>query len=307
MNQEYVDTVRLLLAVAPVVFRPKHFAMKGGTALNLFLQDMPRLSVDIDVVFTDHTLGRDESLRAIAADLTVAKSELTRLGFRASLPTTRSGDDVKLLVNADGAQVKVEVNFVFRGTVLPVTPRPLTAAAQDLFTTDLVLPVLAPEELYGSKLIAAMDRQHPRDMFDVWKMLEQFDWRPSFVDCFVAYLAGHNRPVHEVLFPKKLPLEPAFTNEFSGLTTEAVLLSVLEETQERVLTQLPRALTSAHRKFLLSLVRAEPEWSLMPFTHLEHLPALQWKLLNLRKLKSRDARRFAAQYDELAARLEALS
>jgi len=58
MNQDYVDTVRLLLTVAPVVFRPPRFALKGGTALNLFVQDMPRLSVDIDVVFTDHTLDR---------------------------------------------------------------------------------------------------------------------------------------------------------------------------------------------------------------------------------------------------------
>lgn len=152
-----------------------------------------------------------------------------------------------------------------------------------------------------------MDRQHPRDMFDVWKMLERLGWQSSFVDCFVAYLAGHNRPVHEVLFPKRLPLEPAFTNEFSGLTSGVVALTVLQETQERVISQLPRVLTSRHREFLLSLVRAEPDWSLMPFVHLQHLPALQWKLLNLRNLKSRNARRFAAQHDELAARFGSLS
>jgi hypothetical protein len=67
--------------------------------------------------------------------------------------------------------------------------------------------------------------------------------------------------------------------------------------------QLPRSLTKNHRDFLLSLLRAEPEWGLLPFANLQHLPALQWKLLNLRKLKSRDARRFAAQEHELAARL----
>lgn len=120
MNQEYVDTVRLLLAIAPAVFRPPHFALKGGTALNLFLHDMPRLSVDIDVVFTDYTLGREDALRTIAIDLKAAKSEIAGLGFRASLPTTKSGDDVKLFVEGNGLQVKVEVNFVFRGTVLPV-------------------------------------------------------------------------------------------------------------------------------------------------------------------------------------------
>ena len=307
MNQEYVDTVRLLLAIAPAVFQSPRFALKGGTALNLFLHDMPRLSVDIDVVFTDHMLDRETALRAIAADLKAAKSAISALGYRAILPTTKSGDNVKLSVEGNGLQVKVEVNFVFRGTVLPVTLRPPMPLAQELFTTDITLPVLDPSELYGGKLVAAMDRQHPRDMFDVLKMLERFGWQSSFVDCFVAYLAGHNRPVHEVVFPKKLPLQHAFTNEFTGLTNDEVALALLEQTQERLMRELPRALTSRHRKFLLSLVSAEPQWELMPFDKLQHLPALQWKLLNLRKLKMRDAGRFAAQHDELAARFKNLA
>src|SRR6266404_4995957 len=164
MNQEYVDTVRLLLAIAPAVFQSPRFALKGGTALNLFLHEMPRPSVDIDVVFTDHALGREDALRAIAADLKAAKTAISALGYRASLPTTKSGDDVKLFVEDNGLRIKVEVNFVFRGTVLPVTQRPLMPIAQELFTSDIVLPVLDPAELYGGKLVAALDRQHPRDV-----------------------------------------------------------------------------------------------------------------------------------------------
>jgi hypothetical protein len=302
MNQEYVDTVRLMLAIAPAVFRSPRFALKGGTALNLFVQDMPRLSIDVDVVFTDHTLDREAALLAIAADLKDIKSAISAMGHRAVLPTTKSGDEVKLAIAGNGVQVKVEVNFVFRGTVLPVVQLPLAPTAQELFTTDIALPVLDTAELYGGKLVAAMDRQHPRDIFDVLKMIEKFGWQPSFVDCFVAYLAGHNRPIHEVLFPKKLPLGPAFTNEFSGMTRDGVALSLLEQTQERLITQLPRALSASHRDFLLSLANAEPRWELMPFTHLQHLPALRWKLLNLRKLQARDPRRFSAQHDELAAK-----
>jgi predicted nucleotidyltransferase component of viral defense system len=105
MNQEYVDTVRLLLAIAPGVFQSPRFALKGGTALNLFLHDMPRLSVDIDVVFTDHTLGREDALRAIAADLKAAKSAISAMGYRASLPTAKSGDEVKLFVEGNGLQI----------------------------------------------------------------------------------------------------------------------------------------------------------------------------------------------------------
>jgi len=172
--------------------------MKGGTELNLFVQDMPRLSVDIDVVFVDHTLDRAAALQAIAGDLRAVKSAISKMRHRAVMPTTRSGDGVKLFVESDGSRIKVEVNFVFRGTVLPIVQSPLVQAAQDLFTTDITLPVLDTAELYGSKLVAAMDRQHPRDIFDVMKMVERFGWEPSFVDCFVAYLAGHNRPVHMV-------------------------------------------------------------------------------------------------------------
>jgi hypothetical protein len=91
------------------------------------------------------------------------------------------------------------------------------------------------------------------------------------------------------------------------MTRDGVPLDLLEKTQERLIAQLPRALSTSHREFLLSLVRAEPAWELMPFNHLQHLPALQWKLLNLRKLKSRDATRFSAQRDELAAKFKSLS
>ena len=303
MNPRYVDTVRVLLAVAPVVFRSPRFALKGGTALNLFVHDMPRLSVDIDVVFTDHTLNREDALQAIVADLKATKSAISARGFRAHLPSAKGGENVKLLVEGNGQQVKVEVNFVLRGTVLSVIHRPLAPRAQELFTTDISLPVLDLPELYGGKLVAAMDRQHPRDMFDVLQMLERFGWRSSFVDCFVAYLAGHNRPVHEVLFPNRLPLEPAFSNEFAGLTIDELALAALEQTQARLIEELPRALTSRHREFLLSLVSAEPAWDLMPFATLQHLPATQWKLINLRKLKKSNPGRFSAQRDTLVSRL----
>jgi hypothetical protein len=61
-------------------------------------------------------------------------------------------------------------------------------------------------------------------------------------------------------------------------------------------------MTTRHREFLLSLVRAEPAWELMPFNNLSALPALKWKILNLEKLRKSNAKRFAAQYNELLAR-----
>ena len=306
MNDNYINTVRLLLAIAPAVFRSPRFAMKGGTALNLFVQDLPRLSVDIDVVFIDHTLDREAALQAIGEDLLAAKSLINKMGYRTSLPTNKSGDDVKLLVEAPDARVKVEVNFVFRGTMLPTVRARLCDRAQDVFTTDIEVPMLEASELYGSKLVAAMDRQHPRDMFDVMRMREQHALDGSIVDCFVAYLAGHNRPVHEVLFPRPLPLEPTFTNEFEGMTLEPIKLLTLQATQRHLISELPRALSASHREFLLSIVRADPDWDLMPFQHLAELPAVRWKLLNLERLRSRDRKRFDEQYRELATKLESI-
>jgi predicted nucleotidyltransferase component of viral defense system len=65
MNQIYLDTARMLTRVATQVFVDDTFALKGGTAINLFVRDMPRLSVDLDLIFSDHTLPRKEALARI--------------------------------------------------------------------------------------------------------------------------------------------------------------------------------------------------------------------------------------------------
>jgi hypothetical protein len=186
MKQEYIDTVRLLIDIAPDVFASPRFAMRGGTAINLFVQDMPRLSVDIDVVFTDHTLARDDALQAIQNDLKVAAARLAARGLSVTTPKRPDGEDVKLFARNDLAEVKIEVNHIFRGTLLPTKAVPLTQTAQDMFTAEIALPMLDTAEIYGSKLVAAMDRQHPRDIFDVMKMYEKFGLDPAFVDCFVG-------------------------------------------------------------------------------------------------------------------------
>ncbi len=306
MNQAYVSTVQLLLDIAPAIFETPLFAMKGGTALNLFVQDLPRLSVDIDVVFLRHDMPRDDALKAIKDELAAAKARIKGMGFAAEIRQNKAGDEAKMFVTNNTAEVKVEVNFVFRGAVHAPVRSSLTAAAQTLFTANIEVPILAVPELYGGKLVAAMDRQHPRDLFDVQHMFDRFGLPPGFVDCFVAYLAGHNRPIHEVLFAKPQPLAEVFASEFAGMTNTPVTVEQLEATRVRLFELLPKALTPAHRTFLLSLVQADPDWSQMPFAHLQDLPAIRWKLMNLAKLKKSNPQRFVQQHDELAARLAAV-
>ncbi len=127
MNQAYVDAVRLLLAVAPVIFRKPTFALKGGTAINLFVRDMPRLSVDLDLVYTDHQVGRDAALAAISSELLTLQGDLNALGFLCEMGSMSEGSEVKLFVQKDRIRIKIEVNHVFRGTILPVQSRPLAS------------------------------------------------------------------------------------------------------------------------------------------------------------------------------------
>jgi predicted nucleotidyltransferase component of viral defense system len=304
MNPIYVQTVNLLLDITPTVFQTPRFAMKGGTALNLFVQNLPRLSVDIDVVFINPLADRDTALEEIAQEIQRINSAVTAMGYETRTRKVRGGDEVKLDIFSAEAKVTVEVNFVFRGTVFPTETRSLSQKTQELFTKNIQIPVLSPSELYGSKLVAAMDRQHPRDLFDVLKMYESHGLTQEILDCFVVYLAGHNRPVHEVLFSNPQPIEETFKNEFVGMTSEPINLDTLINTQQRLMAELPQALNQNHRNFLLSLVETKPDWSLLPFNHLQDMPAIQWKLQNLSNLKSRNPAKFRFQHEALEQRFK---
>lgn len=129
MNDTYLATARLLCQVAPVVMADNVFALKGGTAINLFLRDMPRLSVDLDLVFPDHRPDRTEALATINESLRAAKVRLTHLGFDVDAVSARDMGETKLLVRREGILIKVEVNTVMRGVVNPTQTRSLSDAA----------------------------------------------------------------------------------------------------------------------------------------------------------------------------------
>jgi hypothetical protein len=167
MNDTYLATARLLTEIAPTVFESGIFALKGGTAINLFLRDMPRLSVDLDLVFTDHRIPRADALAAINEALRAARDRLAKRKFQVQALAAADMGETKLLVKRADLSVKIEVNTVIRGTVHPPRTVALTAAASDALMADLELTLLSPEDIYGGKLVAAMDRQHPRDLFDV--------------------------------------------------------------------------------------------------------------------------------------------
>lgn len=303
MDKAYADTVRLLLTVAPDVFANGIFAMKGGTAINLFLQNMPRLSVDIDVVYLPWQVPRDEALIAINHELAAIAGRIERLGVQARLLRSKDLGDTKLIVENEISQVKIEVNVVFRGTVLPAERRTLSARTRDLFGLEFEVPMLVPDELYAGKLVAALDRQHPRDLFDVWRLYESGGITDGMVECFVIYLAGHNRPTHEVLFGNDKNIASEYERAFVGMTEIECSLQTLLDVRVRLRHELPRLLSVAHKQFLSGLARAEPNWTLLQCQHASALPALRWKLSNLETFRTRRPNDFASQADALDASL----
>lgn len=299
MNQIYLDSARLLTRVAPLVLVDDTFALKGGTAINLFLRNMPRLSVDLDLVFPDHALPRDQALRRINKAIRQSAARLRKQGFQTHAPAAVEFGETKLLVRRSRIEVKIEVNFVMRGTVQPVRMASLTQNARQTLQADLEIPVVSLEDVYGGKLVAAMDRQHPRDLFDVLQLFAHEGITAGIRRAFVVYLASHNRPVHEVLFPSLRDIRQEFEHNFTGMTAKPVDLDALLTARVRMMRELQEGLSADERRFLLSLVAAEPEWSLLGVPHLEQLPGPRWKLQNLERLRKTNARKFAEQSDAL--------
>ena len=299
MNQIYLDTVRLLTQVAPIVFADGVFALKGGTAINLFVRDMPRLSVNLDLVFPDYTLPREEALASINKAIKNASKRLTAREFLTHTIASADVGETKLLVRRGNVELKVEVNFVMRGTVHPVRKAPLSPRASEVLLADLELPVVSLEDMYGGKLVAAMDRQHPRDLFDCSQLFAHEGITPAIRRAFVVYLASHNRPVHEVLFPAMRDIRLDYERTFKGMTAEPVELSELIAARERLIRELQQGLDADERQFLISFVRNEPEWGLLGIPHLAKLPGIRWKLHNLDQLAKLSPKKFMTQAETL--------
>jgi predicted nucleotidyltransferase component of viral defense system len=138
------------------------------------------LSVDLDLVFRDHTLPRPQALSIINESVRQAAERMTARGFQVQTSTSAEAGETKLLVRRGLIEVKVKVNFVTRGTIHPVMAAQLTPKASEVLLADLEVPVVSLEDLYGGKLAAAMDRQHPRDLFDVMQLLSTKESHRAF-------------------------------------------------------------------------------------------------------------------------------
>ena len=285
ITQTYKAQVDLLLQVLPYVAKEKIFALKGGTAINLFVRDMPRLSVDIDLTYLPLN-SRDEALSDIQEGLGRIKIDLEKSihGLKVHTVPLSGGTDVKLNCQKKGAQIKIEVNTITRGNVFPTELMQVVDSVQDEFDKFAAINVVSLAELYGGKICAAVDRQHPRDIFDVKLLLENEGFNDEIWDGFKIGMISHYKPISELLSPVLKDQKLAFENQFAGMTTVEFSYDDYLSTRKILLDTITQRLTDDDKKFLLSFEMGRPIWELFPQPILKDLPAIKWKLINIRKL-----------------------
>jgi hypothetical protein len=189
-----------------------------------------------------------------------------------------------LIVDREGVTIKIEPNLVLRGSVYPPEIKPLSKKAQDLFELSLQSRILSPYDLYAGKICAALDRQHPRDLFDVHLLLKGEGLKPEIRKAFIVYLVSHPRPMVEVLSPQEKDIRDTFEKEFKGMITETIPVEALETTRNDLVEKLREELTPDERRFIVSVKEGRPRWDLLELEGVENLPAVKWKLLNISRM-----------------------
>ena len=295
--QSYKNQVELLLNVLPIVAREEVFALHGGTAINLFVRNMPRLSVDIDLTYLPLDSGnRDAALEGIFDALERIKANLESQG----LSVVHQGDKYKLQVSSPKAQIKVEVNSTGRGTLAEPQKMTLCERAQTDFDVFVAMNVVPFGQLFGGKICAALDRQHPRDLFDVKYLLDNEGFTEEVKQGFMLGLISSGRPLHEIIRPNFSDQRATMVNHFEGMSADPFSYEDFEAYREKLVDIIHSNLTERDKEFLLSFKKLTPNWEIHDF---ERFPSVQWKLKNLRDLKVQNPSKLQDLHDELERKL----
>lgn len=301
MKELYKKQVSLLLDILPEVAKEDIFALHGGTAINLFYLNMPRLSVDIDLTYIPVSENRDFDLHNIRYALERIKERLKKL-----MPTIRFSDPVrteeelKLICAMPDAMVKIEVNQINRGLIAEKETVVLCGKAQEVFEKFCEVKTVSPKQLWGGKINAALDRQHPRDLFDVKNLITEFGYSTDIKEGFLFFLLCGKRPIHELLRPHSVEQSVVFESQFKGMTDDIFGYDEYENTRELLIKTINESLTKEDKEFLLAFSEGEPDWTRVDYSN---FPAIKWKLLNIRKLKENNNQKYREQVEMLKSSL----
>lgn len=204
----------------------------------------------------------------------------------------------KIVCSIQNARIKIEPNYTIRGYAFEPQKMRTNPKVEEKFGFSNI-KVISRAELYGGKICAALDRQHPRDLFDVRYLLNNEGITEEIKDGFIVALLSHNRPPYELLQPNIQNQEDTFIKEFVGMSNESFTYQDHLETLKELIIKLNYALNENDKNFMLGFFNNEPNWNKMNIPNLSKLPAIQWKLLNLEKLKSSDNEKFSEQLKKL--------
>jgi len=298
MNETYKGQVSLLLSVLPEIAKEECFALHGGTAINLFVREMPRLSVDIDLTYVPIE-DRQTSFKNIEEALERIRERILAVISHSKI--IHQKDISKLQISNQGSQIKVEVNQTNRGVLTEPQEHMLCEKAQDQFDAFCAIAIVSLAQLYGGKICAALDRQHPRDLFDVKYLLENEGFTQDIKTGLFLSMLSSNRPIHELLQPNLLDQRAAFENQFSGMTTEPFSYYDFEATRKQLVKNISDSLTILDKQFLIDFTNLKPKWEIYDF---ERFPSVQWKLQNLMKLKESNSSKHSEQLELLKGMLK---
>lgn len=289
MNRQsiYYKQVQLLVRVLPLLDTERCFALKGGTAINLFYRELPKLSVDIDLLYLPFE-SREEALENIRAALTRLSGLISKTipGIRIQ-NTHLSSNALRLILQQEEVRIKVELSPVIRGTVFPARHMEVSELVEKEFGYAEIQVASLPD-LYAGKICAALDRQHPRDLFDVKFLFDNEGFTDDLRKTFLVFLVSHQRPMAELLAPRRKEIRGIYESEFADMAEVNVPIEELELTREILIETINAQLTVEERNFLLSFKERSPQWDLLGLTNLgeiSSLPSVQWKMLNLDQME----------------------
>lgn len=304
VRSAYRAQVDLLLDILPHIAGEHDLVLKGGTAINLFIRDLPRLSVDIDLTYRHFQDNRTTALNRISECLDRIERRIYRASPTISVTRVPAGQgyDAKLNCQSLKASVKIEVNTVSRGLLYPARLMQLSQRVQLEFEKFTAMEIVSHAELYGGKICAALDRQHPRNLFDIHLLLRHDGFTAEVKRGFLFFLLCHPRPIHELLSPNWQYRKGAFETQFKGMAFEPYDYQDFFGTIASLMHSIKNALTVEDKRFLLTFSGGNPDWS--DFSDFEPFPAIKWKLQNIRQLSENDKLKFNEHLRRLSDVLE---
>jgi predicted nucleotidyltransferase component of viral defense system len=290
----------LLEALGSHPFLKGKLALKGGTALNLFVFNVPRLSIDIDLNY----MGAEDRENMLAERPRIeqaVQAVFAREGFTVRrMPEEHAGGKWSLRYQSaagQGGNLEVDLNFMFRVPLWPVTMSDSYPVGTWQATQ---IPIIDIHELVAGKLAALLARRQARDLFDSHCILNMKNLdHDRLRTAFVVYGAMNRKDWRTVstedvnlnnaeLARQLIPtLRVTTSKEQESIDRYGTRL--VEECRQALAVVLP--FSEAEKGFLdLLLDHGEVDSTLLTADknlqqRIQKQPLLEWKAVNVRKFK----------------------